>query len=150
MRWLEINQAPNVYNMAYEDVLDPQTIICEVKGELQTFSQCFDIRVVDTLKARSLPVPLHRSEAQHVLSSWFCSQTLVTKVDKTRYRMEDDEINRLKKLIKATETCSDPYQIDRCESLSTRALLFSFHFSVCLLHSKCTRVEQFTRFSSNA
>ena len=30
IRWLEINKAPNIFKTAYDDLLDPQTVIGEV------------------------------------------------------------------------------------------------------------------------
>ncbi len=38
IHWLEVDKAPNLYRLAYDDVLDPQTVICEVS--VRRGSQC--------------------------------------------------------------------------------------------------------------
>ena len=37
IRWLEIDQPPNVFRTAYDDLLDPQTVIGEVNQGLFWF-----------------------------------------------------------------------------------------------------------------
>ena len=42
-------------------------------------------------------------------------QVYVRKVDKTTYKVEDGEVNRIKQLLKASEKGTDPYKLDRCK-----------------------------------
>ena len=40
IRWLEIDQPPNVFKVAYDDLLDPLTVIGEVLLVCSLFSRC--------------------------------------------------------------------------------------------------------------
>ena len=48
IRWLEINKAPNIFKTAYDDLLDPQTVIGEVSYDrfslpIQSIQNCWNV-----------------------------------------------------------------------------------------------------------